>query len=170
MDVLMMVLRLIHILGGVFWAGTAFFLVSFLTPAVKAAGPEGGKVMQRLAISSFPKAIISIAALNVLSGLVMYYLDSGGLQLAWITTPTGLGFTLGGIAGLISLGIGLTITAPALDRVGAMAKAIMASGAPPTPEQMQELQGHQMRMAGAAVWNAVFLALAVAAMAVARYS
>ena len=39
MDVLMIVLRLIHIGTAVFWGGSAFFMVSFLTPAVQAAGP-----------------------------------------------------------------------------------------------------------------------------------
>jgi len=169
MDILMIVLRLIHIFTAVFWGGTAFFMVSFLTPAVQAAGPEGGKVMQRLVLSSFPKALPGIATLAVLSGLWMYWLKSGNLQLAWIMTPAGLGFTFGGVMGLISLGIGLLVTVPAMNQLAAFAKQGMASGKPPTPEQMKVIQGVQMKMLGAAVWNAIFLALAVAAMATARY-
>jgi uncharacterized membrane protein len=169
MDVLMIVLRLIHIVTAIFWGGTAFFMVSFLTPAVQAAGPEGGKVMQRLVLSSFPKALPGIASLSVLSGLWMYWLKSGGLQLVWITTPTGLGFTFGGLMGLVALGIGLFVTVPAMNQLAAFAKQAMASGKPPTPEQMKALQGVQMKMLGAAVWNAGFLALGAAAMATARY-
>ncbi len=169
MDLLMIVLRLIHIGTAVFWGGTAFFLVSFLTPAVQAAGPEGGKVMQRLAVSSFPQAILGMASLTVLSGLSMYWLKSGGLQLVWIMTPTGLGFTFGGLMGLISLAIGFRVTSPAIERLAELAKAAMTSGKPPSPDEMKEIQGLQLKMTNGAVWNAIFLALAVAAMAIARY-
>ena len=167
MDILMIVLRLIHILTAVFWGGTVFFMVSFLTPAVQAAGPEGGKVMQRLAMSSFAKALPGIASLTVLSGLAMYW-DRYVMLNLW-STKAGLAFGFGGVMGLISLGIGLIITAPAITRIGALAREMIASGKPPTPEQMKEIQGLQMKMTGAAVWNAIFVALAAAAMAVARY-
>ena len=167
MDVLMIVLRLLHILSGVFWSGTVFFLVSFLTPAVQAAGPEGGKVMQRLALSSFPKALPGIASLTVLSGLAMYW-DKYVAFNVW-STRAGLTLGFGGVMGLIALFIGLLVTAPAINRLADFARAGMASGKPPSPEQMKEIQALQIKMTGAAVWNAIFLALATAAMATARY-
>jgi uncharacterized membrane protein len=34
----MIILRLIHILSGIFWVGTAFFFVLFFEPTIKAAG------------------------------------------------------------------------------------------------------------------------------------
>ncbi len=169
MDIVMIVLRLIHIGTAVFWGGTAFFLVSFLTPVVQAAGPEGGKVMQRLALSSFPKVLPGIGSLTVLSGLLMYWHDSAGLQLQWITTPTGLGFTFGALMGLTSLLIGVFVTVPAINRLAAIAREAIASGKPPSPEQMKEIPGLQVKMTSAAVWNAIFLALAIAGMATARY-
>ena len=169
MDIVMIVLRLIHIGTAVFWGGTAFFLVSFLEPAIAAAGPEGGKVMQRLALSPFPRALPGIAGLTVLSGLTMYWRDSGGLQLSWITTPTGLGFTFGALMGLTSLVIGVLVTTPAINRLAAIARQAMASGKPPTPEQMKEIPGLQVKIGTASVWNAIFLALAIVGMASARY-
>jgi hypothetical protein len=56
-----------------------------------------------------------------------------------------------------------------MNQLAAFAKQGMAAGKPPTPEQMKIVQSVQMKMMGAAVWNAAFLALAVAAMAMARY-
>ena len=165
----MIVLRLIHIGSAVFWAGSAFFLVSYLTPAVQAAGPEGAKVMQRIALSSFPKVVPALGGLTVLAGLLMYWRDSGGLQLAWITTPTGLGFTFGGLMGLTSLIIGLTVTAPAINRMADILRESMAAKRPPTPEQMKEIPALQVKMTNAAVWNSIFLALAILGMATARY-
>lgn len=166
---IMIALRLIHIFSGVFWAGTAFFFISFLQPVVKASGPEGGKVMQRLALSRFPSAMPLIGGLTVLSGLAMYWFLSGGLQLRMIMTAPGLGYTLGGVAALIAFVIGIAVTVPATKGVAAVAKELMASGNPPTPAQMSRIQGMQMKLATGALWNTIFLAVAVAMMAVARY-
>ncbi len=165
----MIALRLIHIFSGVFWAGTAFFMVSFLQPVVKASGPEGGKVMQRLALSRFPTAMPMIGGLTVLSGLAMYWFLSGGLQLSMVMTAPGLGYALGGVAGLIAFGIGIAVTGRATRGVAAIAKELMASGTPPTPDQMAWIQAMQMKLAAGALWSTIFLALAVAMMAVARY-
>ena len=169
MQAVMIVLRLIHIGTAIFWGGTAFFLVSFLTPAVRAAGPEGGKVMQRLVLSRFPTALPAAASLTVLSGLIMYAIDSGGLQPNWIATPAGLGFTFGGLMGLISLIIGLAVTVPIINKLAAYTREAMAAGKPPSPERLQEIQVLQTQMASAAVWNAIFIALAILGMASARY-
>ena len=48
MDPLLIVLRLLHITLGVAWAGTIFFVVLYLEPSVRAAGPAGGAVMKGL--------------------------------------------------------------------------------------------------------------------------
>ena len=40
-SVLMVVLRLIHIIGGIFWVGTAFLVAWFLMPTQKATGMAG---------------------------------------------------------------------------------------------------------------------------------
>ena len=169
MDIVMIVLRLIHIGSAMYWAGSAFFIVTYLTPIAQAAGPEGAKVMQRLAMSSFPRVLPSVGGITVLAGLLMYWKDSGGLQLIWITTPTGLGFTFGALMGLTSLIIGATVTAPTINRLAAIAREAMASGKPPTPEQMKEIPGLQLKMTNASIWNAIFLALAILGMESARY-
>ncbi len=168
-QVLMLVLRFIHIFSGVFWAGSAFFLVSFLQPVVRESGPEGGKVMQRLAASRFSTALPAVSVLTVLSGLVLYWLDSGGLQLEIIMTGPGLGFAFGGIAGLLALVIGLVVSMPVTRSMAAISRELIASGNPPSPEQMTKIQALQIRMATGAMWNTILLALAVAAMAIARY-
>src|SRR5688572_8996596 len=45
---LTILLRLIHILGGIFWVGTMMLLAAFLIPTVRATGREGGKFMEHL--------------------------------------------------------------------------------------------------------------------------
>jgi hypothetical protein len=42
------ILRLVHILAGVFWAGTVFLMAGFLVPTMRATGREGGVFVQYL--------------------------------------------------------------------------------------------------------------------------
>ena len=49
MNATMVVLRILHIFGGVFWAGSVFMATGFLLPAVRATGPAvGGPFMRQL--------------------------------------------------------------------------------------------------------------------------
>src|SRR2546428_4872640 len=90
-DATMILLRVIHILSGVFWAGATFFLVGFLQPVVAASGPEGGRLMQRLTSQKrFQMAMPVAAGLTILSGLALYGRVSAGVQIAWTTSGTGL--------------------------------------------------------------------------------
>src|SRR2546426_4742723 len=67
-DATMILLRVIHILPGVFWAGATFFLVGFLQPVVAASGPEGGRLMQRLTSQKrFQMAMPVAAGVTILS-------------------------------------------------------------------------------------------------------
>ena len=79
MHAVMIVLRLVHILLGVFWAGTLLFVATFLEPSLRAAGPEGGRVMQRLLQRRYLDIMPVIAALTIATGLILYWVVSGGL-------------------------------------------------------------------------------------------
>ncbi len=93
MDVLMIILRILHIFSGIFWVGTNFFMVLFLVPSLRLAGPAGGTVMGKLTTSRFSLTIGLAAIITVLAGLTMYWLDSKGFQLSWITGPSGIVLT-----------------------------------------------------------------------------
>lgn len=47
MNWLTIVLRLVHVVGGVLWVGFAVFGAFYLVPSIAETGPEGGKVMAR---------------------------------------------------------------------------------------------------------------------------
>ncbi|MBI3912701.1 MAG: hypothetical protein HY327_00685 [Chloroflexi bacterium] len=169
MDILIIALRLIHIFAGVFWAGVAFFLVSYLTPAIKKSGAAGGQVMQQLLRSSYPRVIPLVAFLNVASGLALYWLDSSGLQQAWLKTGTGIGFTFGAITGLIAFGVAYFVTAPAANQMARIGMQIAQAGKPPSAEQQNAMGKWQGVLVKSAYYVADFLALALVAMATARY-
>jgi uncharacterized membrane protein len=97
MDIYLLLLRLIHIVAGVFWAGGLFTLALFILPSVNTSMPEGGKVMQRLmAAYHFPVYMLSAAALTLLSGLLMYAKQSRGFSMSWIGSLHGMVLTIGG--------------------------------------------------------------------------
>lgn len=48
--------------------------------------------------------------LTVTTGFVLLWNASGGLQGAWLISPTGLAFSIGGIAGVIALEISFPIS------------------------------------------------------------
>ncbi len=170
MDVAMIILRLFHIFSGVFWVGATFVITGFLQPAAVAAGPEGGKFMQRLFYQTRFGPVQGIAgALTILSGLAMYLRDSAGLNLAWITSGSGLVLTIGGLAGILAAVVGIVAAAPAGTRLAALTKQIQTAGTAPTPEQTAEMQSLQKRINQVTLWTTVLLIVALAAMASARY-
>ena len=100
MNILVIVLRLIHVLGGVFWVGSALVNAFFLAPAVAATGEAGQKMMGFMITKAHFSVRITVAAiLTVLAGLALYWHDSGGLTSGWTTSAAGLGFGLGGLSG-----------------------------------------------------------------------
>ena len=166
MDFYVLSLRIIHILGGVYWAGSAFLLTGFLSPAVAQAGPAGPKVMQRLILGTRFAVVTGLAAvLAVTSGLLLYWRASSGLQGAWMTTGTGIMFTLGGLAGLVALFTGASLgqTSGKLARLGAEIDG------PPTPEQAVEIQALQARIQALGTATSVLLVVTLIGMATAQY-
>jgi hypothetical protein len=170
MDIYLIILRILHIAAGVFWVGAAALFFFFIEPTVKALGPTGGAFMAHLAkVKKMPVAILMSAGLTVLAGTLLYLQVSGGFDLDWITTATGLTFTAGGLAAIAAFLLGLTVVKPSVDRLGALGAEIQASGGQPSEAQAAQLHAVDSRLKTAGRFNMALLTLAVVAMAVARY-
>ena len=167
MESYMIVLRLIHILFGIFWVGTALFFVLFFEPTIKAAGAAGGSFMARLALTRFPLVMALSGILTVAAGFVMYVIDSG-FQIAWISTPSGLTLTIGSVAGILAFALGALVQVPSNERLAALQKEIQAAGGPPTASQTEELNALLKRISDATRWEAVLMVVSVLGMAMAR--
>ncbi|MGH7644996.1 MAG: hypothetical protein ACREMR_05370, partial [Gemmatimonadales bacterium] len=142
----MLALRLIHIVLGVFWAGSLIFVATFLNPAVRAAGPEGGRVMLRLQERGLLNVMPVVAALTILSGLTLYWRISGGLQAVWVTSRMGIVFAAGGVASIVAFVIGVFVM-----RAAALRVAVLVAGLEQVPEgparqaRQVEIQGLRLR-------------------------
>jgi hypothetical protein len=126
--------------------------------------------MQKLAGERrLPDWLAGAAVLTVLAGLLLYWEVSGGLTGIWITSPTGVAVTLGGLLGVVAAGIGVGIAAPATRRTVALAREIQATEGSPSPGQAGRLAALQRRSTLGMRWVAILAAVAAAAMAVAEY-
>jgi uncharacterized membrane protein len=167
---MMIILRLIHILSGVFWVGSVLFIARFLVPAVRDAGPGGPAVMQQLTqVRKLPAALMGAALFTILSGVGLYAIDSSGFQSAWLASRQAMILGLGGVLAIATFIMGLLVNAPIGNQLGKLGAAIKARGGPPTPEEAAQMQQLQARLARAGAVAAVLLVLATTAMAVARY-
>ncbi|MFQ5945957.1 MAG: hypothetical protein ACE5NC_06850 [Anaerolineae bacterium] len=170
MDLYVILLRIVHIFSGVFWVGTAALSVFFIQPTAAALGPDAQKFMQDLSnrrrLSDFR---LTVAVLNVITGILLYWRASVGLQAAWITSGPGLGFTAGALAGIAALGVRLLITQSAIVRSRALRAEIQAAGQPPTAEQVADLNQLGATASKAGRWTLVLLIVTLLFMATARY-
>ncbi len=163
-------LRLLHILSGAFWFGGVIFTVRFLMPSLRAIGPAAGPVMQQLNQRKLSVAFMGASIINLASGIWLMSIVSGGDIGEWMKAGMGRTIGAGAACSILAMIVGMIVNPPAVKRMGQIAAAATQRGGPPTPEEAAEVQRLQKRMAGANGFVAILLTLAVAAMAVARYT
>ena len=170
MNTVVPVLRLVHILGGVYWAGTMFFFVTFLEPTLRSLGPDGGKVMIRLFERGYMKILPIVAVVTVLAGLWLLWILSAGFQPAYMRSPLGMGFSSGGVLAIIALIIGLVVMRPVGARIWAIARQLPQESNEASRNALMAEMG-QLRERTVLAARAIFglLVAAVALMAVSRY-
>jgi hypothetical protein len=170
LDLLQVLLRLVHIGAGILWVGGAVAFFVFIEPTASELGPDAEKFMERVIVKRrLPIYFLTLSGLTVLGGLILYWIDSSGLRAEWIGTPFGLALTIGGIAALIAFVGGNLLIKPNIDRLAEIGAAIKAGGGPPSEAQMSQLQAVQARLRTIGLADTVLLAVAVIAMASARY-
>lgn len=169
MNLLMIVLRIIHIFSGIFWVGVSVFNIGFLQPTVQATDGEGQKVMQYLTSQTrFTTTVYTTATLSLISGWLMYW-RLFEFRLAALASGYGLMLTIGGIAGTLAWIIAMFVIRRIISDMGAVGAAIRTQGTPPSPEQSSQMQALGARMTTMGQWGVALMTLAVLGMSTARY-
>jgi hypothetical protein len=164
------VLRFIHIVSGVFWAGAVFLMVGFIFPTVRATGPQGGRFMQEvMQRRKLPVFMNASAGLAMVSGFILYGRLVAATDGAWARTTSGMTFGIGALATILAAIIGGGIVGRGGERLAKLGERVQASGGTPSPEQAAEMSRLQGRVAKGARLVAGLLFVAVTAMAIARY-
>jgi uncharacterized membrane protein len=168
MDPMMLAARALHILLGVFWAGTLIFNAIFLLPAIRDAGPEGGKVAAGLMQRRFLDVMPWVALLTVVTGFYLYWRLGAGSP-AFFGSRPGMVYGMGGVLSVLALVIGVGVVRPAMLRAASLTRAAVAAAPPERDAALAMAQGLRARAAAAGRWVAWLLAGAVLTMAVGRY-
>ena len=169
----MVVFRIVHIGAGVAWVGAIFLLVVYVQPSAAAIAPAGAPFMaELLGKRRVVDGIIASAAISVVGGLILYWRDwhDTGSFGDWIGTSFGAMLTVGAVAALAALGIGVFVTRPNVMRMLALGRrAAEEATGEPDPAIAAEIGAIQRRLKTFARSSLGLLVLSVLAMATARY-
>lgn len=170
MFVYLIVLRLVHIVSSLCWAGGSFMQFLFIEPTAKALAPMGIQFVQFMVTKRrFNLFMIVNSTLTVLSGALLLWQDGSGQWLTWTKTGPGLGFVLGSAVGIAVYLVGMLGLGPRAGKLGVLGQQIQATGGVPTPAQAAELHRLDSEMSTLSMIDFWLVALSLALMATARY-
>ncbi|HSL43143.1 MAG TPA: hypothetical protein VK897_06905 [Anaerolineales bacterium] len=162
---LIWLLRIIHIVAGVFWVGGSLVMTFFVGPTVGAIGEPGQKFMGYLVNNlKFSNRMAIASGLTILAGFILYGLDARA-GTAWLRSDFAVGLGIGAIFALVGFVFGILVgrNIRAMARLGAQIQG------KPSDELLNQIQGLQKRQATYSMLSTVAIVLATVFMAIARY-
>lgn len=170
MFIYLIILRLVHGIASVCWAGGSFIFFLFVEPTAKAVTPNGMQFVDHMAGKGrFNIFMVISSTLTLISGVLLLWQDASGQWLEWLQTGPGLGFGIGSLIGIVVYGVGMFGVKPRVDRLGAIGKEIEAAGGPPTQAQLAELQKLDKELSSFSRIDFILVAISLVLMATARY-
>jgi uncharacterized membrane protein len=167
---LVLVLRLVHIIASVCWAGGGFVFFLFVEPTSKALAPSGMQFVNHMVTKRLFNIYMVVAStLTVLSGALLIWRSAGGQWISYMNTGPGLGFTLGSIAGIVVYFVGMLGINPRAIQLAKIGRQIQAAGTPPTPAQGSLLLKLDKEMSILSLADFILVAVSLGLMASARY-
>ena len=164
------VLRLVHILGGIFWLGSGLFTTFFLIPALGRAGPAAaGPVMGALQQRRLFAVLPIVAVLTMLSGARLMQIMSSGFSSAYLSSRPGQTLLWSGAAAVAAFLLSLLVARPAAARAGQLGASMATIAEDQRAARAAELERLRRRSAAASTVAMILLIGAAAGMAVARY-
>jgi hypothetical protein len=152
------------------WTGTAFVMALYVFPAVIKSGTDGGKMMQAITgTNKFPTMLAIVSTVTIITGYLLMWQLSAGFNPAWFESKYGMSLGIGGGFALIAYFMAVFINRPGINRMQAIIAGAAARGGAPSAPERDELMTIRTRVYTSTRWLAIFLAIAVIAMAGARY-
>lgn len=164
---MMMVLRILHIIFGVFVAGYYMFMVPILMPRLKRLGPSiQGPVMQALMPIVMPLMIIAVVVIVGTGVALTLILQEGDLG-ALFTTGWGWAIFIGTVLTLVAIVLAYGIILPTNFRMQKLAKSIQ--GRPPKPDEIKSMGNMSAKVETISNVNFVLILAVLLLMLLARY-
>jgi uncharacterized membrane protein len=162
--VVLFLLRAIHIGVGVFWIGSVLLVTFYLLPATRATGAAGGQVLQEMMLRrKVPVHLIWAGFITILAGVGLYMRNMSLSHGAWARSPMGIGISIGALAAIVGLFIGMIVNGPTARRIA------LASQPGAVPLSDAERASLARRLQIGTVTTTLLLVIAVVTMATARY-
>ena len=139
----MLILRLIHIVAGGFWAGAGILMGWVIAPAARSVGPAAGPFMQALLKRKVTLVLITAGLVTVASGLWLL-----AIRRPTMSRWQDWALVIGAVSGIAAVTIGIGLQRPTSKKVQALGAEIAAGGSPPSQAQAAEmgrLQGNMSR-------------------------
>jgi len=166
MNYLTLVLRLVHIVGGILWVGAGLAMNFFIGPTMRATGDAGRQFGGHLMTKTRIMVTMNIAVYStVIAGLWLYGIDSQWFTSAWMSSSSGIGFTVGALFGLVGFVTGLMNG----QNNQKMAKLGAQIEGKPTPDQAAQLGAIAKQQGWVVPVSSYSLLLAAIFMAISRY-
>jgi len=165
------VLRLLHVGGGILWAGGAVVTTRFIVPTALELGPKGGPFMAGLMQQRKLSVYLQIVAgITVVVGTILYWIDADGDIIGWLTGGgRGTVLGIGALAAWVAFFIAVFLAAPAAARLGSLGAEMAALEGPPSDDLKGRLGKTQSDIRRWAAVTFYLLLVAIACMATARY-
>jgi uncharacterized membrane protein len=165
MDIVTIILRIVHIVGGVYWVGSSMFLTAIFEPVMSAAAPQERSILARVVTSpKWSASVASAGGLTVLAGIILFIMKQSQYG-----TGTRIVFGIGGLAGIIALIIGGAVVGRLSKQLGALGAQAASAGGPPSAEIQGQLAATQADLSRWSRINLVVTLIAVISMSIARY-
>ena len=159
-------LRLLHIIFGSFWVGSAIFFAFILEPQTRALGPDVRRPVMAAVGRVMGRSLTVSAVISILAGLALVLRLRLGDLGALFESGWGWAILAGFLASLAAL-VFNGLSGMSMARLERLEVALQ--GRQPTQEEAARLEGLRRRMRRTAQGAAVLLIVTVIAMAVARY-
>ncbi len=164
----LIVLRLIHVVGGVFWVGSVMFTTFFLMPVLMKSGPMvAGPVSAGLQARRMMTWMPTVAMLVILSGLRLMMIVSRG-EAHWFEHRSGHAYAASGVLAIIGFIVGFTVSRPAMTKAARLAQSAASDETSKNliQDEVKRLQRRSYLGTMVVTWLVI---VAAAGMAIARY-
>ncbi|HSB66324.1 MAG TPA: hypothetical protein VLD65_07080 [Anaerolineales bacterium] len=166
----LIILRFIHIVASVCWAGGGFTFFLFIEPTAKSLAPMGMQFIQYMVTKRrFSIFMVIFSTLTLISGTLLLWKRAGGRWNDYLSTGPGLMFTIGSVVGVVVYLIGMLGVNPRALKLAKYGNEIQASGGTPTPAQGAALHRLDKELSVLSLADFALVALSLALMASARY-
>jgi hypothetical protein len=167
MDIILVLLRLIHIVAAFVWIGMGITTAFFIAPAAAAAGESGLRYMKSLLTrTSYAKTFPAVSGITMLAGILLYLLGS----MSYFSQTGNIVLGIGALAGILAGIHGGVKTGRATRNLGeALVQYIPDGTNAVTADGLAVLRERAQKVASDSRVSLILMIIALLGMASARY-